>query len=359
MSARSFSLRNRLLIWMLGSITVIWGVASAFVWYDAKIELEDMIQKLISNQMGIPRLVHEKEELLEALLWGLIWPLIVGLPALAIVASVVIFWSNKSFTALSEALSKKSINSIEPIVLDAVPSELKLVLDQLNSMLFKLANAVEKEKRFIADAAHELRTPIAAIRAQAEVLGFSPELDPVGIENLIHGCDRASRLINQLLALSRVDSEKADFEKSKVNLHEIASLVIADLYDRIEEKKQEVELIGADSIVVLVNKDLLAILLRNLIDNASRYTPVGGRISIDIRSLMTAPAIIIEDSGPGIGVDLIHRLGERFFRGAASETSMGSGLGWSIVKQIASVEKINISVESPSKFGGLKVILKF
>ncbi|MBU3602572.1 ATP-binding protein [Polynucleobacter sp. AM-25C3] len=359
MSAQNFSLRNRLLFWVLGSITVIWGIASILVWYDAKMELEEIIEKIISNQMGIPRLIHEKEELLDALLWGLIRPLIMGLPILAIVASVVIFWSNRSFTALSEALSKKSLNSIEPITLDALPIELKPVLDELNALLAKLANAVEKEKRFIADAAHELRTPIAAIRAQAEVLGFSPELDPVGVQNLIDGCDRASRLIGQLLALSRIDSERAEFVQENINLHEITSLVVADVYDRIEEKKQIIELTGSDSVKVLVNKDLLSILLRNLIDNASRYTPNGGRISIDIRILDAAPCIIFEDSGPGIAADILPRLGERFFRGSASEVSTGSGLGWSIIKQIASVERATVSVESSSKFGGLKVVLKF
>jgi two-component system sensor histidine kinase QseC len=359
MSTQHFSLRNRLLFWVLGSITVIWGIASALVWYDAKMELEEIIEKIISNQMGIPKLIHEKEELLDALLWGLIRPLIMGLPILAIVASVVIFWSNRSFTVLSQALSKKSLNSIEPITLDALPTELKPVLDELNALLKKLANAVEKEKRFIADAAHELRTPIAAIRAQAEVLGFSPELDPVGIQNLIHGCDRASRLIGQLLALSRIDSERADFAQENINLHEITSVVVADLYDHIEEKKQIIELTGSDSVTVLANKDLLAILLRNLIDNASRYTPNGGRISIDIRILDATPCIIFEDSGPGIAADILPRLGERFFRGPASETSNGSGLGWSIIKQIASVERVSVSVESSSKFGGLKVALKF
>ncbi|MDO8713719.1 MAG: histidine kinase dimerization/phospho-acceptor domain-containing protein [Polynucleobacter sp.] len=359
MSTKHFSLRNRLLIWVLGSIAVIWSIASALVWYDAKLELEDMIEKIISNKMGIPRLIHEKEELLDALLWGLIWPLIIGLPILAMVVSAVIFWSNRSFAALSEALSEKSINSIEPITLDALPSELKPVLAELNVLLCRLANAVEKEKRFIADAAHELRTPIAAIRAQSEVLGFSPQLDPVGIENLIQGCDRASRLINQLLALSRIDSEKTDFKKSNVNLHEITSAVIADLYDHIEDKKQEIELTGADTTTVLANKDLLAILLRNLVDNASRYTPAGGRISIDIKSLAISTVIIIEDSGPGLEDEIITRLGERFFRGSTSEFSAGSGLGWSIIKQIARVEKVNVLVEPPSRFGGLKVEIIF
>lgn len=359
MSPKNFSLRNRLLIWVLGSITVIWGIASVLVWYDAKMELEEMIEKIISNQMGIPKLIHEKEELLDALLWGLIWPLVVGLPVLAIVASAVIFWSNKSFTALSEALSKKSLHSIEPIVLDTLPSELKPVLDELNVLLTRLANAVDKEKRFIADAAHELRTPIAAIRAQAEVLGFSPELDPIGIENLIHGCDRASRLINQLLALSRIDSEKTDFVKTEINLHDLVSLVVADLFDRIEEKKQEIELTGSSAVKVLANKDLLAILLRNLIDNASRYTPAGGRIAIAITENSGTPILAIEDSGPGILGDVKSRLGERFFRGPSSELSPGSGLGWSIIKQIASVEKITASVGTSKELGGLMVTLSF
>lgn len=359
MNSKSFSLRNRLLIWMLGSITLIWGIASILVWYDAKMELEEMIEKIISNQMGIPKLIHEKEELLEALLWGLIWPLVVGLPILAIVASAVIFWSNKSFIALSDAISKKSINSIEPILLDSAPSELKPVLDELNVLLARLANAVEKEKRFIADAAHELRTPIAAIRAQAEVLGFSPELDPVGIENLIHGCDRASRLINQLLALSRIDSEKAIFEKTKVNLHEISSLVIADQFDQIEAKKQQVELTGSDSIEVLVNRDLFSILLRNLIDNASRYTPVGGRISVNIDDSNAEPIISIQDSGPGIAANIISRLGERFFRGVAGEISPGSGLGWSIIKQISSAQNIKVGLDVSPTLGGLRVSICF
>ncbi|MFM1805832.1 MAG: hypothetical protein RL212_91 [Pseudomonadota bacterium] len=358
MKSPTFSLRTRLLVWILGSIFLIWTVTALFVWLDAKSELEEIFDKLASNRMSLYKLTHEKEELLRDLLWGLIWPMLVGLPILAIIVSGVIVWSNRSLQKLSAAISDRSVNSLEPIQVDALPKELVPVLGELNTLLMKMGHVLEQEKRFTSDAAHELRTPLAAIRTQAEVLRFDKVLNQDSVNNLIESCDRSSRVIEQLLALARLESATNPFVKTEFNLSEFVRKQIANTYHLVDQKHQTIELLEEGGFHVSANEDLLGILLRNLLDNAIRYSPIKGKIDISINQKHDAVYLTIEDSGPGLSDGEIKRLGERFLRMSSSDTS-GTGLGWSIIKKIADVDGLAVQVNKATELGGLSVTIRF
>lgn len=355
---KSFSLRSRLLFWILGSISVIWVATSIFVWLDARSEIEELVEKIASNRMTHDRLAHEKEEILAGLLWGLIWPLVIGFPVLTIVVSAIIYWANKSLINLGIAISSRNANSLDAINVENLPNEVQFVLDELNTLLKRLDLVLQQEKRFTADAAHELRTPLAAIRAQAEVFKQTKSLDSQSIDNMLESCDRSSRVIEQLLSLTRLEHAAFDDSRKKVSISELVRLALANAYEYAQEKGQHIEFNGDDALNVFVNPDLIGILLRNLFDNAIRYTPNACNIRASVAKEGAFIALVVEDGGPGLSEEAHSALGGRFQRFGAKESS-GTGLGWSIIRQIAQIEGLNLSTGTSPDLGGLRVSVRF
>ena len=354
----TFSLRNRLLIMIIGCVTFIWVAASLMVWFDAREELEELFRKIIENNISINKITHEKNEILVDLLWGLIWPLIIGLPVLTVIIYGVVFWASSSITKLQRAITERSPNSLEKIEVSDLPKEISPLLYELNNLLSKVKTSVEHEKRFTADAAHELRTPLAAIKAQAEVIRLEKVLDPSAFDNLIESCDRASRLIEQLLALSRVETSVNSFGKDDLNISEFIAQQIAYAYPQIEAKSQVIEFDDSGHHRVMANETLVEILFRNLLDNAIRYSPKNGKINISLNQKDGHVYLSIEDSGTGLTQDQISKLGVRFQR-LGRVDSYGSGLGWSIIQKISEVEKLTIQVTRGVELGGLFISIKF
>lgn len=358
MASRTFSLKNRLLVMIICSVSFIWVASSMMVWFDAREELEELFRKIIENNISINKITHEKNEILTDLLWGLIWPLIIGLPILTVIIYGMVYWASSSITKLQMAITERSQNSLEKIEVSDLPREISPLLHELNNLLSKVKASVEHEKRFTADAAHELRTPLAAIRAQAEVIMLEKVLEPSAFENLIESCDRASRLIEQLMALARVETSVNIFEKDDLNISEFIAQQIAYAYPQIEAKSQVIEFDDSGEYRVKANKTLLEILFRNLLDNAIRYSPQKGKISVSLNQKYNHVFLSIEDSGIGLTQDQINKLGVRFER-LGRVDSYGSGLGWSIIRKISEVEKLTIQVSLGSKLGGLFVSIKF
>lgn len=357
-SAKTFSLRNRLLIMIIGCVSFIWVAASLMVWFDARDELEELFRKIIEKNISINKITHEKNEILIDLLWGLIWPLIVGLPILTIIIFGVVHWASSSIIKLQKAINQRSSDSLEKIEVSGLPKEISPLLNELNGLLSKVKISVEHEKRFTADAAHELRTPLAAIKAQAEVIRLEKVLEPSAFDNLIESCDRASRLIEQLLALSRVETSVNFFEKDDVNVSEFIAQQIAYAYPQIEAKSQVIEFNESGQYQIQANKTLLEILFRNLLDNAIRYSPQKGKIIVSTNEKNGHVYLSIEDAGPGLTEDQINELGVRFQR-LGQIDSYGSGLGWSIIKKISEVENLSLQVSKSHELSGLLVLIKF
>jgi signal transduction histidine kinase len=227
------------------------------------------------------------------------------------------------------------------------------------AVLRRIGDLLDSERRFTADAAHELRTPIAAIRAQAQAA--LTVVDAVArrhaLRSTIEGCDRAARLIDQLLLLARLESGTAP-ELAMLDLADLTRRVLAEATPDALIKGQHLELDAPDHVPVLGSMDLLRVLLRNLVDNAIRYSQKGARVSVTLRVEPAGTVLTIEDAGPGLAEPERLRLGDRFFRGGAAQAS-GSGLGWSIARRIAALHRLDVVVDRSPQLGGLRVRLTF
>jgi two-component system sensor histidine kinase QseC len=312
-------------------------------------------------QIYVAERVDSRDEILWAVLRGFLPPLTIALPLLLI----GLWWNVRSglqpLQRLRQALLKRDTQTLTPVSLSETPQEVQPMLDALNDLLLRLAQRMETERRFTADAAHELRTPIAAIRTQAQVALTSATNDQVrqqALQNTLLGCDRASRVVEQLLTLARVEGPQ-DVASEPFRLDQLAQQVMADLTPDALRRGQTLELLAPEALQVNGQSTLWQILLRNLIDNALRYSPDGAVVRINAQRLDPSHVqVTVQDSGAGLSSADMARLGERFFRVLGNQAT-GSGLGWSIVRHIASLQQVDVQVGKSVDLGGLQVILRF
>lgn len=233
------------------------------------------------------------------------------------------------------------------------------MLDALNGLFGRIAELLESERRFTADAAHELRTPIAAIRAQAQVaLGAVADAERLhALQATVQGCDRAARLVEQLLTLSRLESG-AEHALVTVDLAALARQVVADAAPLALGKQQAIEVNAVDPCTVRGDATLLSVMIRNLVDNAIRYSPSGASVKLAVSNTQGVVQLSLDDNGPGMSPADMERIGERFFRVVGSGQD-GSGLGWSITRRIAAVHRAVVRVARSESLGGLSVEVKF
>jgi two-component system sensor histidine kinase QseC len=312
-------------------------------------------------QIYVAERVDSRDEILWAVLRGFLPPLTIALPLLLI----GLWWNVRSglqpLQRLRQALLKRDTQTLTPVSLPETPQEVRPMLDALNDLLQRLAQRMETERRFTADAAHELRTPIAAIRTQAQVALTSATNDQVrqlALQDTLLGCDRASRVVEQLLTLARVEGPQ-DVASEPFRLDQLAQQVMADLTPDALRRGQTLELLAPEPLQVNGQSTLWQILLRNLIDNALRYSPDGAVVRIDAQRLDRSHVqVIVQDSGAGLSSADMARLGERFFRVLGNQAT-GSGLGWSIVRHIANLQQVDVQVGKSADLGGLQVILRY
>ena len=352
--AKHYSLRSRLLFWIIGGNIVLWLASGLIVWYEASRELEILLVNLLNGNLTAEKFQSERLELIRSLVRTLIWPLAVSLPLMAIGIAIAIHFASRSLTNLSDSLASRSSLSFEPVETQNLPIEVKPVVDQLNGLFERMRESVEKEQRFTSAAAHELRTPISAMRAQAQVASLSDDLTVQrhALSELMIACDRASHLVNQLLYLARLENENQQVplhvQTQRFDLNRLLRTMLALATMQAQAKNQTISLDSDSEYPVFLvgrNEALIGSLLRNLLDNAVRYSPRDAKIEVNIQSKSEQTCIEIADSGPGMSEADMAQLGERFFRSQKIEHRDGSGLGWSIVKQIAASENLHINVQ--------------
>ena len=306
-------------------------------------------------QVYVGEQVSSRASILWAVLRGSLWPMLVALPLLALAIGWAVLRGTTPLRSLGRMLAEREPQALHPIVLDGAPSEMTPMLAALNGLLERIGGLVESERRFTADAAHELRTPIAAIRAQVQVA--LAETDDVlrshALRATLAGCDRITRLVEQLLTLARLEAG-TEATMTLVDLSALVRHVVAELAPQALQRQQTIEVDAIEPCQVRGNEALLAVLVRNLVDNASRYSPPGAITRVSVARLGTQVLLKIEDGGPGLSEQDMKRLGERFFRiiGSGQE---GSGLGWSIVRRIAAAHQATVRVGRSRELGGLSV----
>ncbi len=279
---------------------------------------------------------HEgRQELAGHIVGRLLVPALLGLPLLA---AWIWFATRRALApidAIADQVERREPQHLAPLQPPSAPAEIRPLLEALNGLLARVGQALESERRFTADAAHELRTPLAALTVQASVAARardSAERDHA-LAQITAGTKRASHLVEQLLTLARLDPNLG-MTKSPVRMDELAAEVCADQAGLALAKGIQLELDAGADVGVLGNADLLRILLRNLVDNALRYSPPDGQVLIALKTAAGKVCLSVSDNGPGIPAVQRDQALERFHRLVGQEIA-GSGLGLSIVARIA------------------------
>lgn len=294
-------------------------------------------------------------ELVTQLMLSLGIPMTILIPSLLAIVWVGIRKSLKPLVILSQTVDTRDTDDLNPIDRSDIPHEAGPLVQALNGLFIRISESFRREREFTDHAAHELRTPLAAMKTQTQVLMKKAVAVPGcqdGLDNLNSTIDRTTHLLEQLLSLARLQNEK--FPLSQINLSECVEEAVSAIQDKIKEKAQSLSISLAPNILIKGHADSLYILIRNLLDNAVKYTPAGGGIMVQ---LGTDAILTISDTGPGISDEDKKRVFNRFVRVDKSGQT-GSGLGLSIVQWIAEAQDIILSLKDNTP-KGLSVELKF
>jgi signal transduction histidine kinase len=272
----------------------------------------------------------------------------------------VICWSLRPVNQVQAAIRKRHALDLAPLPASDLPKEVAPMVDSFNHLLRRLDTSLQGERRFIADAAHELRTPLAALLAHAELALSAP--DPAqaraALSRLVEGVQRSSRLAEQLLDLARLDAGCNLPTPRRINLIDVVELVVRDFEQAATQRRQRIVL-DLQACEVVGDVDMLGILLRNLIDNALRYGRAEGRVRVACTSHADAVELHVADDGPGVPEDERVRDFNRFYRVPGSG-GRGSGVGLSLVSRIAELHGASIATGWGLEEGrGFGVVLRF
>ncbi|MFL6673544.1 MAG: ATP-binding protein [Massilia sp.] len=289
-------------------------------------------------------------------------PIAVMMPILMLVVWWVVSGSLEPVARVRSQVASRQADDLSPVSEAGLPDEVQPLVQELNLLFGRVKTAFETQQNFVADAAHELRTPLAALKLQVQSLergADNPEARKVAIGRLTAGIERATRLVEQLLVLARQEASAAGgAAKKAVDLGELARRTVADLAGVAQARGVDLGVQHADAASVEGQPDALNILVRNLADNAIKYTPAGGTVDISVTNAAGAVTLSVEDSGPGIPPEERERVFDRFYRIAGSEAA-GSGLGLAIIKAIAERHGAQLVLGQSERLGGLAAIVRF
>ena len=252
-------------------------------------------------------------------------------------------------------------DDLAPLPTAGLPAEVRPLVGEMNGLLTRLSAAWDALTHFTADAAHELRSPLAALRLQAQSLQRAPDdaTRAIATERLLAGIDRATRLVEQLLALARQEGAGEGAELVSLDLTALARNALADAEPEAARRAIALTLDAPTAHVVLrADEAALAVLLRNLLGNALRHTPPGGQVRVGVREEASVIDLTVEDSGPGIAPDERARVQDRFYR-VPGTPGHGSGLGLAIVRAIAERHGAALTLDASPTLGGLRVMLRW
>lgn len=284
-------------------------------------------------------------------------PLLIGLPLLALLVGWAVKRGLRPLEALTRALASRELGSRVPIALERTPQELQPVLDALNDRLERLADALERERRFSADVAHELRTPLAStmINLESAMATTDQAEAAASLTSAQHVVAGLARRIEQLLALARLESGAASGQHAAVDLVAVAIDVIEELAPVIAEGDVELSFVpSSEQVIVQGYEAALAALMRNLVENAMRHVPAGGQVQLSIEQGVQEVLLDVIDDGPGIPAEHRAQVFARFHREASSRGE-GYGLGLSIVQRAAQLHGATIELLDSPFGNGLRV----
>lgn len=295
-----------------------------------------------------------RQELAEDIAEGTLLPLLLAIPLMALFVWLLVGWSLRGLARVSDEVEARAADRLVPLQPGRVPREVQSLVVAINALLARLDAAFQRERRFTADAAHELRTPIAAVKVHADNLRTARDADERAAAQALldAGVQRIERLVEQLLALSRVEPGVAAVTPSRVDLHALADAHVDERRALDASRGLTITLVGEPQQVV-GDEAALDALVGNLIDNACRYAPDGGRVRVSVVRVDAAVALVVEDDGPGIPEAARARVFDRFHRELGTGV-VGSGLGLSIVRQVLDLHAGTIVLDTSPALGGLR-----
>lgn len=300
-------------------------------------------------------------ELAESVILEAVVPTVLGVPLAALLIWFIVGYGLRPIQQLAREVRSREVSDLSPVRLDNVPRELTPLTVSTNDLLRRLQSSFNREKRFAADAAHELRTPISILKVQVHNLLAELETPNATAEELQQGIDAMGHLVEQILVLNRTAPDQYMVQFVPVDLYALAQDVISSEYEKILERDQHFDLEGGRSLVA-GDATALRSLMLNLIGNASKYSPLGAHIRMRVKTDRKDVILQVEDSGPGIPESYRERVFDRFYRldgdRHASGVS-GSGLGLAIVKHIVEMHGAHIQLSQSRELGGLCVTILF
>ncbi|PRG67995.1 two-component sensor histidine kinase [Burkholderia cenocepacia] len=308
---------------------------------------------------------HARWEAIAGIAVHLLWPVFSMLPLLALGLWFGIGAGLRPLRAIASGLKRRNANNLEPVDVASMPNEVRPLAEAINDLLARLDRSFTLQRHFIADAAHELRTPIMGLSIQSQLLrraATAEEREHI-LAQIHAGTTRLGHLAEQLLTLARLepDAQAVVSASAPVDLAALCRSVVSDRARVADAHRIDLGAIVDVPVMAAGNADTLRVLLNNLVDNAIRYAGEGARVDVSARVDGTTPVLEVADDGPGIPEAERADVWERFYRGegAQAATSSGSGLGLSIVKRIAEQHRATVSLGTTRGGRGLTVTVRF
>jgi two-component system OmpR family sensor kinase len=304
-------------------------------------------------QVAQPMRVRERQAVELAL--RTLTPFVLLMPVLVVIIWLAVAHAMEPLKRLTSLVKARKVSTLDPLPDERLPGEVQPLVSALNDLLGRLGAALDRERGFLADAAHELRTPLTALHLQMGTLArATDETERVdAMDKLSAGVQRAIRLVEQLLSLARQEP-RADVRPVQLRLDELVRDVVAEMVPLADARRIDLGISASEAVNVLGDVDALRTLVRNLVDNAVRYTPEGGRVDLTVRD----STLRVIDNGPGIPPAERKMVFDRFYR-TPGTVPTGSGLGMAIVKTIADAHGASIALEDAGNGQGLAVTVKF
>jgi two-component system sensor histidine kinase QseC len=285
-------------------------------------------------------------------------PLMLTIPLLAATVWWIVGRSLRPLDRLGEQIGRRNVDDLTPVQAGTMPAELRPLVGRLDGLFARLRDSIDSERRFTSHAAHELRTPVAALRAQAEVALHARDraVREAALQRCIEGCDRTARLVSQMLLLARAEELSALPNVVPCRLEQVAQSVLADLAPQAHSRGCALALDTVGECIVQGDPALLYAMLRNLVDNALRHG--GTEVGVSLQTSDREVLLQVGDNGPGVPNEALARLGQRFFRADAT-SGAGSGLGLSIVQRIAALHGASLRLQNRPRGPGFVASISF
>ena len=308
----------------------------------------------VAQDMGV------RTSMARALALRTIAPIAAAAPLLMLIVWCVVSWSLRPVKRARTQVAARQPEDLSPVSVQGLSDEIRPLVQELNLLLERMRGAFAQQKQFVGDAAHELRSPLTALRLQLQALQRAGDADArqLAEQRLAAGIDRATRLVEQLLSMARHESAAGQTPALAVDLADVLRQALSEMLPQANAKSISIDLDGAPQAWVQGQREALTLLVRNLLDNAIKYTPAGKRVHLHLEQAAHGAALLIDDEGPGVAPDERERVFDRFYR-VEGNAQHGSGLGLAIARSIADQHGATIELQDTPSGEGLRVKVAF